>query len=506
MLLLQHKYVIIFVEKKQVVGAKMRKNLLTTAILVGFISLNILPTYAGILSVNVIKSTITKSKTDYIHTDTDKEIINKTCAKSKADKKNLKDYKVKNKYDFINNAWWESFGDDYLNDYIQKAIEHNYDAKIATLNVDEYYHNVKVQFASELPTVGGGILPGLGGGGSGSSSGFFAVPVCVNYELDLFQKNHDKTKSVRKSYEASIQDERAAYISIVSAVGTTYLNIVKLDKLISTQENIVNLRKNIYQMMLLSNQKGTTSTSDVVKANKTLVAGQSDLIDLQRDRIQLLNQLAVLIGDSPANVDSLKRNSYENIKYGYNMPETLSSDIITQRPDFMKAELMLEKSGIDVRVAKKEFLPSLSIGGLALFNAPNIVSTSNTLWGLGGYAFESLYTGGKKTANLKINKVKYEKALDNYKKTNLVSIQEVNDAMYRYKYSNDKYKQNLIHQHLESQDYALSQKKFEQGVISKLDLDQMQENLLDINKLVVSNKLDCMIDSIGLYKATGSKY
>ena len=487
----------------------MRKKLLTITILVGFLGLNILPTYAGILSMGVIKSSITKSKTDYIHTDTDKEIISKTNAKSRADKRKLKDYKVKNKYDFINNIWWENFGDDCLNDYIQKAIEHNYDAKIATLNVDEYYHNVKSQFSNELPSVGAGFLPGYGGGGSGSDSGFFAVPVCVNYELDLFQKNHDKTKSTKKTYEASIQDERAAYISIVSAVGTTYLNIVKSDKLISTQENIVNLRKDIYQMMLLSNQKGTTSTSDVVKANKSLVAGQSDLIDLQRQRIQLLNQLAVLIGESPANVDSLKRSSYEKIKYGYNMPETISSEIITQRPDFMKAELMLEKSGIDVRVAKKDFLPKLNIGGLALFNAPNlgsILTTNNTLWGIGGYAFESLYTGGKKTATLRIKKVQYEKALENYKKTNLVSIQEVNDAMYKYKYSNDKYKQNLIHQNLESQDFALSQKKFQQGVISKLDLNQMQENLLDINKLVVSNKLDCMIDSIGLYKATGTKY
>ena len=45
---------------------------------------------------------------------------------------------------------------------------------------------------------------------------------------------------------------------------------------------------------------------------------------------------------------------------------------------------------------------------------------------------------------------------------------------------------------------------YEQGVMSKLDLNQKQENLLTIDNLVVQNKIACIIDSIGLYKATGA--
>ena len=37
------------------------------------------------------------------------------------------------------------------------------------------------------------------------------------------------------------------------------------------------------------------------------------------------------------------------------------------------------------------------------------------------------------------------------------------------------------------------------------NLLQRRENLLSMKKLVVSNKLDCNIDYIGLYKATGAK-
>ena len=45
---------------------------------------------------------------------------------------------------------------------------------------------------------------------------------------------------------------------------------------------------------------------------------------------------------------------------------------------------------------------------------------------------------------------------------------------------------------------------YEQGVMSKLDLNQKHENLLSINNLVVQSKIGCIIDSIGLYKAMGA--
>lgn len=258
--------------------------------------------------------------------------------------------------------------------------------------------------------------------------------------------------------------------------------------------------------MVISNREGVTSTSDVVKANKALVMGDATLLDLEKTRIQALNQLAVLIGESPANSASLKRSTYDNIVYKFDAPNEISSEIITQRPDYLKSEIMLQKAGIDVRVAKKEFLPSINIGGLALFNVLNSSGNMfpNFIWGFGGSIFETFFTGGAKMANLRMNKVKYERMLKTYQNTNLVSIQEVNDALYAYKYDNDKYKQNVKNKNLEARDFNLSKKMYEQGVISKLDLNQRQENLLTIDNMVVQSKIGCIVDSIGLYKATGA--
>lgn len=423
----------------------------------------------------------------------------------KKSKKVSDDYK----YAYVNMDFWSQFNDEILNGYIDKAVKNNYDLKMASLNVKEYYENVRLQFSNELPKLTAGYSPNyVKMPGSSDADWIFATPAIASYEADIFLKNRDKTKSVKKLYEASQFDERAAYISVASSVGTTYLNIVRLDKIVDLQQEIVELRKEIYDLMLKRNREGITSTADTIKANKALVAGETDLIEYQKQRDFLLHQLAVLIGESPANAEELTRTSYDKIVFSGNIPSEISSDVIVQRPDYLKAEKMVEKAGIDVKVARKEFLPSFNIMGLALFNASNIGSswtTKNMLASIGAAGMLPLFTGGSLTANLRLKKTEYERVLQNYYKTNLTAIQEVNDALVSVKKDTEKMKRTRKQADLEKTDFMYNRDKFNQGVISKLDLIQFKENLLSIDKLVAQQNIECMVDYIGLYKAAGSK-
>ncbi len=463
------------------------KKIITTALLVSMLSMTIMPAIA-------VTEKNSNSPKQF------KSMVSKNKKNQKSD-----DYK----FDYVNMNWWGNFNDDLLNEYIEKAVLNNYDLKMATINVEEYYQNVKLQFANELPSAVGGFGPGVfkAPGMTKTQSGF-GLPIIVQYEADIFLKNHNKTKAVKKLYEGSKLDERAAYISVASAVGSTYFNIVNLDKMISLQEEIVKIRQEIYNLMLARNKEGLTSTADTIKANKALVAGQTDLIELKKNREKMLHQMCVLIGESPENASSIKRNSLDSMNYQLAIPTQIPSEIITQRPDYMRAELMVEKAGIDVKVAKKEFLPSINILGGALFNAGDIGSlftTKNMLLGFGGGLMTPLFQGGSLIANLKLKKATYERILQDYYKTNLTAIQEVNDSLVASRLDKDKMAQTMKQYNLEKSDYKYNEKKFNQGTISKLDLIQHQENLLTIEKLVAQQKVECMTDAISLYKATGSK-
>ncbi len=491
---MQHSYVIILIRKNQVPWRKEKKmkKILAFAILVSLGMGNAAIVFAA-------EKTVLSAGAEQT-VDNDKQT-------KKEKKKSEKIKPAKDKFEYVNMAWWKQFNDDILNSYIIKAVENNKDLKMATLTIDEYYQNVVGQRANELPSIQAGFMPGYGGMME-REAGSFLLPIIASYELDLFGKNHNKTTAIRKLYESSILDEQAAYISIASSVGSVYINIVKLDAMIDLQEDIVNLRKEIFEIMSVSNAEGIVSTSDLVKANQSYISGVADLTDLKKERTKLLHQLAVLTGDSPNNIEEYKRIDYKELAFTGIIPEFVNSDIIMKRPDYMKAEKMLEKAGIDVRVARKEMLPSINLGGMMFFNSTNfgsLFTTSNMLWGFGGGIIQPLFMGGKLRANLKAKKIAYERSLKNYEKVNLTSIQEVNDSLVSINMDKEKLARQKKIQELEEKDFVMSQTKFDQGVIAKLDLNQFEENLLSINKMVYSSEFDCMIDYIGFYKAVAAQ-
>ena len=283
--------------------------------------------------------------------------------KSKINKEKISDEK---KISYINMDWWNKFNDPNLQNLIIVALQNNHDLKMAKYATEEYYQAMKLQFSRELPQISAGFAPTYlklpeTPITSNDFNWHFFFPITVNYEADIFLKNHDKTKSSKKTYEISLQDEKSSYIAIVSSVGVLYFNIIKLDEIIKIQNKIVNNRKIIYERMQKRNHYGLTSEADTIAAEKAYIQSTIELSDMEKNREKLLNQLAVIIGKSPYNTDEIQRNNINNIIYSGEIPNEISTEVITARPDYKKAELMLEKAGLDVKIAKKEFLPTFNI-------------------------------------------------------------------------------------------------------------------------------------------------
>lgn len=411
--------------------------------------------------------------------------------------------------EYLNFDLWKKKNDPHLEKYIVSAIHNNHDIKTAILKMEQAKLNVTMTRAGQLPSLSVGVSPVLGKlPDTTKTMGSFAIPIMASYELDLFGKNWDKTKASKKLLESQIYQMESSNIAIISMVGTVYYNIVKLDKIIEIQEQLIADRKDIYEMTKASNDEGIASTSDLILAEKQYVLAQNEMIDYKKARENALNALAVLIGDSPNNTSEYERISLDELSDDLNIPDSIASDIIVNRPDYKAMEKGLEAASLDIRVAKKEFLPTIDILGLLTFAATSTASSmnwANSIGLLGASANLPLFTGFKRTANLKLNKNKYQQLLEQYQKTNLTAIQEVNDSLYNLKADNEKLVNNNKALNIQTQDFKYSNLKYNNGVISKLDLLQQREILFYMQKLVAQSKTDCYIDKISLYKATGAK-
>lgn len=413
---------------------------------------------------------------------------------------------------YINVGFWDGLNDEYLSSYIREAVKNNHDLRKASYNVEQFRQNIRVSFAKELPSLSvgadylGAQVPQVDNFQLDANA--FVLPFIANYEADLLLKNRDKTRAETKNYESEKFQEKAVYIALAGDVGAVYINIMKFDKLIEFQCKILKNKEEIYKKTKLRFEGEISSKDELNNAEKSLLDAKSDLTNLVKTRRDLLFQLAVLLGRHPECINDLKRADIDKFAMDFNPPQEISSDVIFSRPDVQKAERKLEKAKIDIRVARKEFLPRFNVTGFWIFNtiAPgSFFSWNASLATLLVGASQDIFAGGRKIANLRIKKTLYEGLFEEYKQTDLIALKEVSASLCMIKDDSEIFGYVAAKVIKESENMRLSSLKYKQGVISQMDLAAEENKLLLLNQNFTEKRAVKFVDFITLYKAVGAR-
>lgn len=418
-----------------------------------------------------------------------------------------------NRLDYMNMDWWKNYNDEVLIYHFQTLYENNHDLRIAALKTKQAEENIRLAGANQLPQLGfdGSVSRVFRGARTQFGSVVIPkyiqneifLPLNASYEIDIWGQNYLNRKSAKKQAEIAKQQERAAYIYITSSFAADYYNLIKMDELERNLLKIIDLQKNIVSMTEKKYNSGLASINEVLDEKQILVNFEKDLNKLKENKKILNDEAVVLLG---LNTDkAIELSDYQSIS-SPKTPETLSTTIIQYRPDLISSEDYVKKSGIDVRVARREFLPKFILYGNLGFNAYkwNRMFAGETFLANAGIAPRwDIFTGGIKMARYRINKYEYKKAVEIYEKTVLTSIQEVNDALAEAKTT----KANLIKSDedysIEKEKHILAEKQFSIGDSSMLDEMKSEVNLYVAKQRNIAAKIDNVISSISLYNAVG---
>lgn len=418
-----------------------------------------------------------------------------------------------NRLDYMNMDWWKNYNDEVLINHFQTLYENNHDLRIAALKTKQAEENIRLAGANQLPQLGfdGSVSRVFRGPRTQFGSVVIPkyiqneifLPLNASYEIDIWGQNYLNRKSAKKQAEIAKQQERAAYIYITSSFAADYYNLIKMDELERNLLKIIDLQKNIVSMTEKKYNSGLASINEVLDEKQILVNFEKDLNKLTENKKILNDEAVVLLG---LNTDkAIELSDYQSIS-SPKTPETLSTTIIQFRPDLISSEDYVKKSGIDVRVARREFLPKFILYGNLGFNAYkwNRMFAGETFLANAGIAPRwDIFTGGIKMARYRINKYEYKKAVEIYEKTVLTSIQEVNDALAEAKTT----KANLIKSDedysIEKEKNILAEKQFSIGDSSMLDEMKSEVNLYVAKQRNIAAKIDNVISSISLYNAVG---
>lgn len=416
-----------------------------------------------------------------------------------------------NKY--TNMDWWNSFNDKYLSENLEKLYKNNYDLKNAALKIKENEQMVKMQFAQELPFLsltgelsrdfqaprqqfGSMMIPKY-------SQYNYNIPLSAGYEIDIWGKNRLKTKSKKQQLEIIKQMERATYISLSGNFAADYFNLIKADKLIELQKELIDTQEEILSKTREKYNSGLCSINEVLEAQKLLTILKEEYNTHIKTRDVLIESLKVYLADEN---DKIKRNSFENTKLIDDLPLKYNSDIVSKRPDYIEQEANLKRLGFDIRVARKEFLPSFVIFGQIGLNAYHLSSLFNSpsqFFNAGILPSWDLFSGGRKIAFLKMKKMQYEQVLNDYQKTYITGVTDINSNLIEYKTALENYKEVSNRIKTDEKIYNLIKDKRKIGSANDLDVLYAKEVYLSTKKQETSNKINSIICSIGLYKALG---
>lgn len=412
----------------------------------------------------------------------------------------------------LNIEFFEKFNDENLNCYIKEAIEKNHELKKAAHSVEQYRQQTKYSLGQELPSLGvsanylGVKVPELDNFQLKKNA--FVLPFTASYEADLLLKNRDKTRAIKKSYEAAKFNEKAVYLALLSDVATVYTNILRYDDLIEKQEEILKIQEEILNRNDKKFKHGVINLTDLNNVKKNVEASKSTLENLKKNRETAVMQLAVLTGNSAANTANMKFGNFDSFEYSGEIPKEVSSDIIFARPDVKAAEANLEKAQIDVRVAKKEFFPTFNIVGVWAFNtiAPGaFFSWESSLAAILAGASQDIFKGGMKVARLKMQKAKYEELFEDYNQTNLEAVKEVNTSLCIIKHDKQVEANTKSELGYELQNFGNAEKKLNQGVISVPEYLVAKTEFLESQTNFTQAKTQRIINYFTLYKAVGGQ-
>ena len=268
------------------------------------------------------------------------------------------------------------------------------------------------------------------------------------------------------------------------------------NELIKLQEEIVSKIKDKYEV-------GLCSVNDLLVEQRVLTLLNEERNTYIKNRDTLIDTIKVYLADSS---DTVERNSYERITLLNGIPLEYSTEVIENRPDYLQEEANLKRIGIDIKVARRNFLPKFIILGqigLNAYHLDTLFNSASQMFSAGVLPSIDLFSGGRKLAILRLKKFQYDEAFNSYKKTIIDGIKDINLGIIKYKEAQENYKESSKRLELQDKTYSLVKDKLEIGSASDLDVLYAKQAYLMVKKDEVSNKMNSVISTIGLYKAAG---
>ncbi len=429
--------------------------------------------------------------------------------------------------------WQQFVHDAELRELIALALENNRDLRVAVQNIEQARAQYQIRRADQFPTLAGSAsgtrsapnaMQAVGGPSVAST---YTVGIGVaGWELDFFGRVAALKDAALAQYLATEEARKAAQISLIAAVSSTWLQLKTDTELLSLAERTLGTREQSLELTRLRFDHGASSALDMRLAESLAANAQATRAQQQRLRAQDIHLLTLLVGQPlperlippvpPAHTPEAPRDLAQptpavapaaELPTFTEVPAGLPSDLLLRRPDIRAAEQQLIAANAHIGAARANFFPRITLTG----SLGRVSSDLDGLFGSGGSRAWSfgpsitlpIFDMGRNQAGLDAARAGREIAVAQYEKAIQSAFREVADALAGRATLADQLGALQAQAAAERDRFRLADLRYRNGIANYLDLLDAQRSLFAIEQALAQVRLAQRANEVQLYKALG---
>jgi NodT family efflux transporter outer membrane factor (OMF) lipoprotein len=364
--------------------------------------------------------------------------------------------------------WWTAFQSPALNALVEKAFRANptiEQAKASLKQAQEYvyaqqgyfYPTVQAGYNFERQKVGGNtansVAPGVQGNGTAINAfqnptavptapgarhnaplyyNFHTAQLTVSYSPDVFGLNRREVESLEAQAAVQRYELEAAYITLASNVVAAAIQEVSVRTQIAAVKEIIDVNTKGLDLLREQQKAGYAMGIDVAAQEAALAAAKQLLPPLQTQFEQTRDLIRALVGNLP-NEDVDQKFELASLHLPVDLPVSIPSKLVSQRPDVAAAEEQLHAANAQVGVAVANRLPVVNItgaygGSATVFD--QMFAPGGPFWSIIGNVTGTVFDGGILLHQERAADQALYQAAAQYRGTVIAAYQNVADTLH----------------------------------------------------------------------------
>lgn len=340
--------------------------------------------------------------------------------------------------------WWKTFSDPTLDSLINIAEKENYNLSAALARIEMAKKTLDAAKSAYFPTINlnAGWSKGQSSGASGpvvtksSPYDYFSLGASMQWEIDLFGKITQNVKANKAAYNASKAEYDGVMVSLAANVAKAYINLRTYQNELQVANSHLAEQEKVLALVEARFHAGLASMLEVSQSRTVVASTKASIPALEAMIESTINSIGLLTAKYPEEINAWLSAPapMPNVVYGANLG--VPADLLRRRPDIIQAEYQLAQYAAQVGIAKKDFLPTLSISGsigTQAHNAKNLFGDHSMYWEVSPSLSWTLFDGLARNYRTSEAKAALEAAVDSYNYTVMNAVIEVTNATTTFK-------------------------------------------------------------------------